>query len=534
MNAVAFSPDGSRIASGDSDGTVWLWNVASGQQIGDPLRDDTDCLRGRLQPRRHPHSSGGDDKTVRMWDAVSAPVGQPMRATREGEERGLQPRRHPDRQRRRDKTVRLWDASTLQPVKTLTHDSSVTTVLFSPDGARIVTAGSGKTIQLWNAATQQEAGVLVGHPSGVAAVVFGGDQRLVSGGFDRTARIWDATSWQPLHVEGDRTAAWFSNDGRRIYSGGIDGEVRRWDSITKRPIGDPLRIDGTDADSLYAFGDNKLLTVGTDEDNKTVQVWDADTLRPLSPPLDVIADRVAWTDINNRIFAKTEPNVLQIYDAQTARRIGAPIKPGDQIATFDLTFDGSFVATGGLNDNTARLWDGRTGEPVGKPMKGDDSIIALAVSADGSRMAVSYLDFTLRLWDTATGEQIGEGIDTRSMAYTLAFSPTGQVVASGGGDGTIRRRDVGNQSQLGAAYKDHTGSVTSLYFDNEGTKLVSASDDKTIRVWPVPDIAPDAARDALCSKLTHNMASEQWDDLVEDEIDYVDGCRGLPEAEPAG
>ena len=536
VNAVAFSPDGSRIVSGDSDGTVWLWNVASGQQIGQPMRGHTDSVRSvAFSPDGSRIASGGDDKTVRLWDAVTLqPVGQPMRGHTDWVRSVAF---SPDGSRIAsggdDKTVRLWDTATLQPVgQPLTHDSSVTTVLFSPDGARIVTAGSGKTIQLWDAATQQEAGVLVGHRSGVAAVVFDGDQRLVSGGFDRTVRIWDATSWQPLHVEGDSPVAWFSNDGRRIYSGGITGEVQRWDSITKRPIGDPLRIDGANVGALYAFGDNKLLSVGTDQENKTVQVWDADTRRPLSQPLDVIADRVAWTDINNRIVAKTEPNVLQIFDAQTARRIGAPIKPGDQIGTFDVSFDGRFVATGGLNDNTARLWDGRTGEPVGEPMKGDNSIIALAASADGSRLAVSYLDFTLRLWDTATGEQIGEGIDTRSMAYTLAFSPTGQVVASGGGDGTIRLWDVGNQSQLGAAYKDHTGSVTSLYFDNEGTKLVSASADNTIRVWPVPDLAPDAARDALCSKLTHDMASEQWDDLVEGEIDYVDGCRDLPEAEP--
>jgi WD40 repeat protein len=167
-------------------------------------------------------------------------------------------------------------------------------------------------------------------------------------------------------------------------------------------------------------------------------------------------------------------------------------------------------------------------------MKGDNSIVALATSPDGSRLAASYLDFTLRLWDTATGKPIGDPMDTRSVAYALAFSPNGQVIASGGDDGSIRMWDVGDQSQLGAAFKDHTRTVESLYFDNAGTKLVSTSDDNTIRVWPVPDIDPNAARDALCSRLTHNMASDRWNDLVSGDIDYVDGCRGLPEAQPAG
>jgi WD40 repeat protein len=196
------------------------------------------------------------------------------------------------------------------------------------------------------------------------------------------------------------------------------------------------------------------------------------------------------------------------------------------------------VATAGADDNTARVWDGRTGRPVGQPMrqpmKGDNSIVAVSISPDGARLAASYLDFTLRLWDTASGEPIGHSMKTHSVAYALAFSPTGHVIGSGGDDGTIRLWDVDSQSQLGAAFKDHTRAVESLYFNNDGTKLVSDSDDNTIRVWPVLDLTSDAADAALCSKLTHNMASQRWNDLVPSDIDYVEGCGDLPEDTPAG
>jgi WD40 repeat protein len=309
--------------------------------------------------------------------------------------------------------------------------------------------------------------------------------------------------------------------------------VRRWDSITKRPIGGPFRIDGRNSDGLYPFGDDKLLSVAMGQDKRTVQLWDANTGRPLSPPWDVMAANVMWADISNRIVAETAPDVLQIFDAQTARPIGAPIKPGNTISAFDVSFDGRFVATGGLNDDTARVWDGRTGKSVGAPMKANNAIVAVSVSPDGTRLAASYSDFSLRLWDTATGNPIGDSMDTRSVTYALAYSPKGQVIASGGDDGTIRLWDVSNQSQLGAAYKDHTRTVESLYFDNEGAKLVSASDDNTIRVWPVPNVDPKADRDALCSKLTHNMASDKWNDLVSGDIEYAEGCSGLPKAEPA-
>jgi hypothetical protein len=41
--------------------------------------------------------------------------------------------------------------------------------------------------------------------------------------------------------------------------------------------------------------------------------------------------------------------------------------------------------------------------------------------------------------------------------------------------------------------------------------------------------SPDAARDALCAKLTHNMSREQWRHVVSKEIPYVEVCDGLPE-----
>jgi hypothetical protein len=50
----------------------------------------------------------------------------------------------------------------------------------------------------------------------------------------------------------------------------------------------------------------------------------------------------------------------------------------------------------------------------------------------------------------------------------------------------------------------------------------------------VPSLSSDAARDALCSRLTHNMAESQWADVVQGQtIDYEPSCDGLPEAEPA-
>jgi WD40 repeat protein len=76
--------------------------------------------------------------------------------------------------------------------------------------------------------------------------------------------------------------------------------------------------------------------------------------------------------------------------------------------------------------------------------------------------------------------------------------------------------------------------ITSLEFSPDGTKLLSASDDHTLRLWPVAAHSADAARDTLCTKLTHNMTREQWKNLISPQIDYIKVCPDLPEAEYSG
>jgi len=128
-----------------------------------------------------------------------------------------------------------------------------------------------------------------------------------------------------------------------------------------------------------------------------------------------------------------------------------------------------------------------------------------------------------------------EEIDgTDPVVSYAAFSHDGHTLASGTMDGKIQLWDVGDQSAIGVPLTGHTNAITSLNFSPDGTKLLSASDDHTLRLWPAPPRSPDAARDTLCAKLTHNMSREQWKSWVSGEVDYIEACPGLPEADYAG
>ncbi|KAG2069071.1 hypothetical protein BDR04DRAFT_1157151, partial [Suillus decipiens] len=158
--SVSFSPDGTRIVTGSQDQTVRLWDAATGQPVGEPLRGHTEEVSSvSFSPDGTRIVSGSWDQTVRLWDAATGqPVGEPLRGHTS---RVWSVSFSPDGTRivsgLRDQTVRLWDAATGQPVgePLRGHTNLVWSVWFSPDGTRIASGSSDQTIRLWYAAMKQ-------------------------------------------------------------------------------------------------------------------------------------------------------------------------------------------------------------------------------------------------------------------------------------------------------------------------------------------------------------------------------------------
>jgi WD40 repeat protein len=214
--AVAFSPNGKRLAAGTQERLVHVWDVATWQevfQLGEhPLSVSSVAFSrdgGRLVS-----TCGGH-----IWPARKKP--KPDHWPLRGDDLKTVP------------DLKVWDARTGEHLRTFPLPDKMQFLALSPDGEGFAVALADKKVRLCSTTTGTEVGTFEGHVEvPPQAATFSPDgKRLVSGGWDNEVRLWDATTRQEiltLRLRGVLKGVAFSPDGNKIVAAGYD-EVRIWD-----------------------------------------------------------------------------------------------------------------------------------------------------------------------------------------------------------------------------------------------------------------------------------------------------------------
>ena len=500
VTAVAIAPDGSWLATTSSDGTLRIWDAATGQPRATLTGHENPVTAVAIAPDGSWLATGSDYGTVQIWDAAT----RQHRATLTGHVGvvaavAIAPDGSWLATGGSDRTVRIWDAATRQHRATLTSRADqvtavaaeVAAVAIAPDGSWLATGGSDGAVRIWDAATRQHRATLTGHAGVVAAVAIAPDGSwLATGGVDRTARIWDMATRQSRatltgHV-GRVAAVAIAPDGSWLATGGSDGTVRIWDAATRQSRATLTGHAGVVA-AVAIAPDGSWLATGSSD--RAARIWDAATGQPRATLTNRVA-AVAIAPDGSWLATGGSDGTVRIWDAATRQSRATLTGHAGVVAAVAIAPDGSWLATGG-SDGTARIWDAATGQPRATLTGHAGVVAAVAIAPDGSWLATGGSDGTARIWDAATRQHRATLTGHAGVVAAVAIAPDGSWLATGGSDGTARIWDAATR-QPRATLTGHAGVVAAVAIAPDGSWLATGGSDGTARIWDAATRQPRA------------------------------------------
>jgi WD40 repeat protein len=490
---VQLLPDGKHLVTGGDDKTVRVWDLKEAKQLRSFQGHMTRVLAVGVRPDGRQIASASEDGAIRLWDLSTS---DDHRALTEATEPIWAVAVSPDGKRAAaagaDKQIRIYDPETGKLEAAFGGSGAITSLAFSADGNRLAAAGGDRIVRIWDVTAKKAAKELPGHDLPVLGLAVSNDSKLlVSGGADGKAIGWDPDAGKQLWTWTGKAKAVCAVGVRpgtkQVALGTADGALLILDASGTAPkelVSLSAHVAGVAA-LAYSPDGTKLATAGGDGALRIWTVAENGTVSPLAKfegqakpnaaagfsPLSAVA-----FSADSRFVASTGADmVVRVWDVQTKGEIRGLRGHTDWATCVAFGPDGRMLVSGGA-DKVTRIFElapQEGGGSFGHLLSAN----AVAVSPDGKLAATAGVDQTIKLWDLASGREVGTLISNADVPYAITFFGNNNIALGG----TLPTRDTGRLHLWQAAPPRLLNSITT----GEVYSVAALPDGSRIGAWSV-------------------------------------------------
>jgi len=282
------------------------------------------------------------------------------------------------------------------------------------------------------------------------------------------------------HSGGEVHDAQFSEDGKRVVTASFDKTAQVWDVESRRPIGPPMKHQGNVWTAQFSPDGKRVATASLD---KTARIWDAESGVSTSEPLkhDDRVRSVQFSPDGTSLLTASWDGTARLWDAESGTPRGETMRHKRAVASARFNPDGRKIVTAS-SDKTARVWDATSGNPLTDPLPHARPLRMAEFSADSTRVVTACYDSTAIIWDAQTGQPLAKPLVHEGPVWTARFSPDGKQILTASHDKTARLWNAETGELLMEPLK-HDHWVTWAEFSPDAQHVITSSFDKTARVW---------------------------------------------------